>query len=130
MEYLAWVIEEHLPYERNFRSMLASPAKIEKYMFSGFCPAIRRVVDTATYYDVLMTTPNPTCLESEQVRQLAITLLNSHVKADVLFMPAVYLTPWRRQWHPSLHEQRKRRRPERVLIAYPVEVRKYFVGSR
>ena len=127
--------DAHLPYERNFRSMLASPAKIEKYMFSGFCPAIHRVVDTAAYYDVpdvlrlmLMTTPNPTCLESEQVRQLSITLLNSHVKADVLFMPAVYLTPWRRQWHPSLHEQRKRRRPERVLIAYPAKVRKYLVA--
>ena len=110
----AKVIEEHLPCELNFRSMLASPAKIEKYMFSGVCPAIRRVVDTATYYDVpevlrlmLVTTPNPTCLESEQVRHLAITLLNSHVKADVLFMPAVYLTPWRRPWHPSFHEQRK-----------------------
>ena len=121
--------------EPNYLSELSTPAKIEKYMFFGACPAINRVVDTATYYDVpevlrlmLMTTPNPTCLESEQVRNLAITLLNSHVKADVLFMPAIYMTPWRRLWNPSLHEQRKRRRPERVLIAHPVEVRKYLVA--
>jgi len=119
----------------NLRSVLGSPAVVEDYMFNGRSTAYRRVVDTATYYDVpevlrlmLMTTPKPASLDSEQVRRLAITLLNSHVKGDVLFMPAIHLTPWRRPWLESLHVQRKRRRPELYLTAYPVQVRKCLVA--
>jgi len=119
----------------NFRELLGSPAIIEDYMFYGGSPAYRRVVDTAAYYDVpevlrimLMTTPEPTCLESEEVRRLALTLLNSHVKGDVLFMPAIHLAPWRRPWLESLHVKRKRRRPELYLTSYPVQVRKYLVA--
>jgi hypothetical protein len=97
-------------------------------------PQFRRMMDTAMYFDTpellqaALLVPVPAKfnhLHCYELRRVARLLLNSHMKADPVYMPMVSTSPWRLQW--LLEAERGGAHGLQYLTARPVRLQRYLL---